>query len=97
MEGVHLLLPHMSGKGLLGLECFQVGPSLVQLALSFVGFPEGSLGNLLSQNRPEFGGKAVSEVLELSVAGSGRDGEVGVEQVVDEWIPKSREDRERGG
>ena len=76
-------------KGVLGLGSVEVRSSLVRLTL---GLLEGGLGHLLSQYGSELGGETVSKVFELSVAGGGGNGEIRVEEIVDEGVVKSRGD-----
>ena len=92
LERCHLLSPHPVGKGVLGLGCVESGLLLVRLALNLVSPFEGSLGHLLSQYGLEFGGKAVSQVFELRIAGSWGDGEIRVKEVVDKRFVESRGD-----
>ena len=75
------------GKGALGLGSVEVRSSLVGLAL---GLLESGVGHLLSQYGSEFGGEAISKVLELGVASGGGNGEIRVEEIVNEGVVKSR-------
>ena len=65
---------------------------MVRLTL---GLFESGLGHLLSQYGSELGGETVSKVLELGVAGGRGNGEIRVEEIVDEGVVKSRGDLQR--
>ena len=80
------------GKGVLGLGSVKVCSSLVRLTL---GLLEGGLGHLLSQYGSEFGGETVSKAFELGVPGGRGNGEIRVEEIVDEGVVKSRGDLQR--
>ena len=87
------------GEGVLGLGGIGVCSPLIRFPL---GLLESGLGHLLSQYGSQFGGETVPKVLELGVASGGGNGEIRVEEIVDEGVIKSRGDlqrwrRERGG
>ena len=80
------------GEGILGLGGVRVCSPLVRFTL---GLLEGGLGHLLSQYGSELGGETIPQVLELSIARGGGNGEIRVEEIVDEGVIKSRGDLQR--